>query len=73
MGGYPSGAEERVGPAGRQGQQAEFYDSDFWLTEKDGKRRSPRCGSTRSRSSRDTVWVQVPRYSFEKEKVQDLK
>lgn len=50
-----------------------FYDIDFWLAEKDGKLEVTEVRIHKEPKNEDGVWVQVPRYSFEKEKVQDLK
>lgn len=50
-----------------------FYDIDFWLTEKDGRLEVTQARIHKEPKNEDGVWVQVPRYGFEKEKVLDLK
>ena len=50
-----------------------FYDIDFWLAEKDGKLEVTEVRIHKEPKNEDGVWVQVPRYNFDKQKVQDLK
>ena len=50
-----------------------FYDIDFWLSEKDGKLEVSEVRIHKEPKLEDGVWVQVPRYTFEKEKVKDLR
>lgn len=50
-----------------------FYDIDFWLTEKEGKLEVTGVRIHKEPKLEDGVWVQVPRYNFEKEKVLELK
>jgi hypothetical protein len=50
-----------------------FYDIDFWLTEKDGKLEVTEARVHKEPKNEDGVWVQVTRYSFDKDKVKDLK
>jgi hypothetical protein len=50
-----------------------FYDIDFWLTEKDGKLEVTGARIHKEPKNEDGTWVQVPRYTFDKEKVKDLK
>ena len=50
-----------------------FYDIDFWLVEKDGKLEVSEARIHKEPKNVDGMWVQVPRYNFEKEKVLDLK
>ncbi len=49
-----------------------FYDIDFWLTEKDGKLEVTEVRIHKEPKDEDGVSVQVPRYTFDKEKVKDL-
>jgi len=50
-----------------------FYDIDFWLTEKDGALVVTEARIHKEPKNEDGVWVQMPRYTFENQKVQDLK
>ena len=50
-----------------------FYDIDLWLTEKDGKLEVTEVKIHKEPKCEDGVCEQVPRYSFEKDKVKDLK
>jgi len=54
------------------GSTDKFYDIDFWLTEKDGELAVTEARIHKEPKNEDGVWVQVPRYNFEKEKVKDL-
>ena len=54
------------------GSKDKFYDIDFWLTEKDGQLAVTEARIHKEPKNVDGVWVQVPRYTFEKEKVKDL-
>jgi hypothetical protein len=54
------------------GSKDKFYDIDFWLTEKDGQLEVTEARVHKEPKNEDGVWVQVPRYTFEKEKVKDL-
>jgi hypothetical protein len=55
------------------GSKEKFYDIDFWLTEKDGTLQVIETRIHKEPQNEDGAWIQVPRYSFEKEKVKDLK
>jgi hypothetical protein len=55
------------------GSKEKYYDIDFWLTEKDGKLEVTDVRIHKEPKLEDGVWVQVPRYTFENEKVQDLR
>jgi hypothetical protein len=55
------------------GSKDKFYDIDFWLVEKDGALAVSEVRIHKEPRNEDGVWVQMPRYTFEKEKVQDLK
>ena len=55
------------------GSKDKFYDIDFWLTEKDGQLEVTQARIHKEPKNEDGVWVQMPRYDFEKEKVKDLK
>ena len=54
------------------GSKEKFYDIDFWLAEKDGQLEVTQARVHKEPKNEDGVWVQVPRYSFENEKVKDL-
>lgn len=55
------------------GSTDKFYDIDFWLVDKDGKLEVTEARIHKEPKNEDGVWVQVPRYSFDKEKVLDLR
>jgi hypothetical protein len=45
---------------------------DFWLVEKDGKLQVTEARIHKEPKQEDGVWIQVPRYSFDEEKVKDV-
>ena len=55
-----------------QGGKDKFYDVDFWLVEKDGTLEVTEARIHKEPKNEDGVWVQVPRYTFENEKVKDV-
>jgi hypothetical protein len=55
-----------------RGSKDKFYDVDFWLVEKDGKLEVTEAKIHKEPKNEDGVWIQVPRYNFEKEKVKDV-
>jgi len=55
------------------GSTEKFFDIDFWLVDKDGKLEVSEARIHKEPKDEDGVWIQVPRYTFEKEKVQNLK
>jgi hypothetical protein len=54
------------------GSKDKYYDIDFWLVEKDGKLEVTEARVHKEPKNEDGSWVQMPRYTFEKEKVKDL-
>jgi len=54
------------------GSTDKFYDIDFWLVEKDGKLEVTEARIHKEPKNEDGVWVQVPRYNFEKDKAKDI-
>lgn len=54
------------------GSKDKFYDLDFWLVEKDGKLEVSEVRIHKEPKEEDGVFVQVPRYDFDKEKVKDV-
>jgi hypothetical protein len=55
-----------------KGSADKFYDVDFWLAEKDGKLQVTEARIHKEPKEQDGVWVQVPRYNFEDDKVKDV-
>ena len=49
-----------------------YYDLDFWLTEKNGTLEVTEVRIHKEPKQEDGVWIQVPRYSFEKGKAKDI-
>jgi len=49
-----------------------FYDIDFWLVEKDGQLQVTDVRVHKEPREEDGVWVQVPRYNFDKDTVKDV-
>jgi hypothetical protein len=54
------------------GSSDKFYDLDFWLVEKDGKLEVTEVRVHKEPKEEDGRWVQVPRYSFESDKVKEV-
>jgi hypothetical protein len=54
------------------GSTDKFYDIDFWLVDKDGKLEVTEARIHKEPKNEDGVWVQAPRYNFDKEKVLNL-
>ena len=54
------------------GSKDKFYDIDFWLVEKDGKLEVTEARIHKEPKCEDGVCAQVPRYSFDKDKVKDV-
>lgn len=50
-----------------------FYDIDFWLVDKDGQLEVSEARIHKEPKNVDGMWVQMPRYDFDQEKVLDLK
>jgi hypothetical protein len=55
------------------GSKEKYFDVDFWLTEEDGALKVSEARIHKEPKNEDGVWVQAPRYDFEKEKVVELK
>jgi len=49
----------------KPGSKDEYYDIDFWLTEKDGKLEVDDVKIHKVPVQEDGIWTQVPRYTFE--------
>ena len=49
----------------KPGSKDEYYDIDFWLTEKDGKLAVDEVKMHKVPVQEDGIWTQVPRYTFE--------
>jgi len=49
-----------------------YYDLDFWLVDKNGTLEVTEVRIHKEPKQTDGVWIQVPRYSFEKGKTKDL-
>jgi hypothetical protein len=54
------------------GSKDKFYDIDFWLNDKDGKLQVTDVRIHKEPKYEDGVWVQVPRYNFDKDQVKDV-
>jgi hypothetical protein len=54
------------------GSKDKFYDLDFWLVEKDGKLEVSEVRIHKEPKEQDGVFVQVPRYEFEQDKVKEV-
>ncbi len=50
----------------------QFYDLDFWLTEKDGKLQVTQIRIHKEPQEQDGNWIQMPRYEFENEKTVEV-
>ncbi len=54
------------------GSKDKFYDIDFWLVEKDGKLAVTEVRIHKEPKEEDGVFVQMPRYEFEQDKVKEV-
>ena len=54
------------------GSKDKFYDLDFWLVEKDGKLEVTEVRIHKEPKQEDGVFVQMPRYDFEQDKVKEV-
>ncbi len=55
------------------GSTDKFYDIDFWLVDEDGKLEVTEARIHKEPKNEDGIWVQVPRYNFDKEQILELK
>jgi hypothetical protein len=49
-----------------------YYDLDFWLADKNGTLEVTEVRIHKEPKQQDGVWIQVPRYSFEKGKAKEI-